>query len=36
MNELIDACRERHEVTLETVSVGDETVHFNLPRALSA
>ena len=36
VHELIDACRERYEVTLETVSVGDETVHFNLPRALSA
>jgi 4-hydroxy-3-methylbut-2-enyl diphosphate reductase len=36
VHELIDACRERYDVTLETVSVGDETVHFNLPRALSA
>ena len=36
VQELIDACRERYDVTLETVSVGDETVHFNLPRALSA
>lgn len=36
VHELIDACRQRYEVTLETVSVGDETVHFNLPRALSA
>lgn len=34
--ELIDACRERYDVTVETVSVGDETVHFNLPRSLSA
>lgn len=34
--ELIDACRERYDVTVETVSVGDETVHFNLPRTLSA
>jgi len=36
VGELIDACRERYDVTMETVSVGDETVHFNLPRALSA
>jgi 4-hydroxy-3-methylbut-2-enyl diphosphate reductase len=36
VHEIIDACRERYDVTLETVSVGDETVHFNLPRALSA
>lgn len=36
VRELIDACRERYDVTVETVSVGDETVHFNLPRALSA
>lgn len=36
VRELIDACHERYDVTLETVSVGDETVHFNLPRALSA
>ncbi|MDH5557092.1 MAG: 4-hydroxy-3-methylbut-2-enyl diphosphate reductase [Alphaproteobacteria bacterium] len=36
VRELIDACRERFDVTTETVSVGDETVHFNLPRILSA
>jgi 4-hydroxy-3-methylbut-2-enyl diphosphate reductase len=36
VQELIEACRERHDVTMQTVSVGDETVHFNLPRALSA
>lgn len=36
VRELIDACRERYDLTTETVSVGDETVHFNLPRALSA
>lgn len=36
VHELIEACRERFDVTLETVSVGDETVHFKLPRALSA
>ncbi|MDH5410075.1 MAG: 4-hydroxy-3-methylbut-2-enyl diphosphate reductase [Alphaproteobacteria bacterium] len=36
VRELIDACSERFDVTTETVSVGDETVHFNLPRILSA
>jgi len=36
VRELIDACRERYDVATETVSVGDETTHFNLPRALSA
>lgn len=36
VRELVDACGERYDVTIETVSVGEETVHFNLPRALSA
>lgn len=36
VQELIEACRKRYDVTMETVSVGDETTHFNLPRALSA
>jgi 4-hydroxy-3-methylbut-2-enyl diphosphate reductase len=36
VHELIDACRERYDVAMETVSVGEETTHFNLPRALSA
>jgi len=36
VRELIDACRERYDVAMETVSVGEETTHFNLPRALSA
>ncbi len=36
VQELIDACRKRYDVTMEIVSVGDETTHFNLPRALSA
>ena len=36
VGELLDACKERFDVTIETVSVGEETVHFNLPRALSA
>jgi len=34
--ELMEACRERYDVAMETVSVGDETTNFNLPRALSA
>ena len=36
VGELLDTCKERFDVTIETVSVGEETVHFNLPRALSA
>jgi 4-hydroxy-3-methylbut-2-enyl diphosphate reductase len=36
VQEVIGACRERYDVTVENVSVGDETVQFNLPRALSA
>ena len=34
--EVIEAFRARYDVTLENVSVGEETVQFNLPRALSA
>ena len=36
VRELIEACGERYDVSTETVSVGDETTYFNLPRALSA
>lgn len=36
VQQVIDACRERYDVTLENVSVGEETTQFNLPRALSA
>jgi 4-hydroxy-3-methylbut-2-enyl diphosphate reductase len=36
VQELVDSCRERFDVTVENVSVGDERVEFNLPRALSA
>ena len=36
VQELIDACRERFEVTVEEVSVTEEDVHFSLPRVLSA
>jgi 4-hydroxy-3-methylbut-2-enyl diphosphate reductase len=34
VEELIAACRERYEVTLEGVNLGEENVHFNLPRIL--
>ena len=35
VEEVIEACRERFAVTLETVSVTEEHVRFNLPRALA-
>ena len=34
VQEVIDACAERFAVTLEQVSVTEETVVFNLPAAL--
>jgi 4-hydroxy-3-methylbut-2-enyl diphosphate reductase len=34
VQEVIDACRERFEVTLDMVSVTEETVVFNLPASL--
>jgi len=36
VEELVAACRARFDVTVEEVSIGEETMHFNLPRALSA
>ena len=36
VQELIDACRERFEVTVEEISVTEEDIHFSLPRVLSA
>ena len=36
VQELIDACRERFEVTVEEINVTEEDVHFSLPRVLSA
>lgn len=36
VQEVIEACRSRYEVTVENLSVGEERVQFNLPRALSA
>lgn len=36
VQEVLSACRERYDVTVETFSVIEEDVHFRLPRALSA
>ncbi|WP_439515084.1 4-hydroxy-3-methylbut-2-enyl diphosphate reductase [Oceanibaculum nanhaiense] len=36
VDELIDACRERFDVTLEEVVTAEENIHFKLPKALSA
>ncbi len=36
VQELIDACRERFDVTVEEINVTEEDVSFSLPRALSA
>lgn len=36
VQEVLGACRERYNVTIETFSVIEEDVHFRLPRALSA
>ncbi len=36
VQEVIGACRERYSVTVEELSVTEESVHFRLPRALSA
>lgn len=36
VEEVIAACRERFDVSVEEVSAGKETMRFNLPRALSA
>ena len=36
VDELIDACRERFDVTLEEVITAEENIHFKLPKALSA
>jgi 4-hydroxy-3-methylbut-2-en-1-yl diphosphate reductase len=35
VQEVIEACRQRFDVTVEEVRVIDEDVHFNLPRALA-
>ena len=36
VEEFVDACRARYDVTIEEVTVREEDVHFNLPRALTA
>jgi len=36
VEEVIAAFRERYDVTLDQVTVTEEDVHFNLPRALGA
>ena len=36
VEELIAACGERYDITVEEISAGKETMHFNLPRALGA
>jgi 4-hydroxy-3-methylbut-2-enyl diphosphate reductase len=36
VDELIAACRERYDVTIEEVRTTEETVVFKLPRALVA
>ncbi|MBT3809761.1 MAG: 4-hydroxy-3-methylbut-2-enyl diphosphate reductase [Rhodospirillaceae bacterium] len=36
VEEFVEACRERYDVTIEEISVREENVHFNLPRALIA
>jgi len=36
VDELIAAFRARYDLKIEEVSIGEESMHFNLPRALSA
>ena len=36
VDELIAACGARYNLSIEEVAVGEESIHFNLPRALSA
>jgi len=35
VEELVSACRNRYEVTIEDVTVAREDVRFNLPRTLT-
>jgi 4-hydroxy-3-methylbut-2-enyl diphosphate reductase len=35
VEEFVAACRERYDVSVEQVTVREENVHFNLPRALT-
>ena len=34
VDELIEACRERFEVTVEEIRVVEENIHFNIPKSL--
>lgn len=34
VNEVVDACRQRFDVTLETVTTAEENIAFNIPRVL--
>ena len=36
VQELIDGCRERFDVSIEEINVAEEDIHFSLPRALGA
>ncbi len=36
VEEVIDACRERYDVTVETITLTDENVTFKLPRQLAS
>lgn len=36
VSELIDACRNRFDVTVEEVGAGEKSIRFNLPRTLTA
>lgn len=36
VNEVIDACRARYDVSLDSVTVAEETVQFKLPRILAS
>ena len=35
MDEVINACKERFDVSIEEISSADENVSFKLPRALN-
>lgn len=36
VDELIDACRNRYDVTVEEIRVIEEDIHFNIPKSLEA
>jgi len=35
VQDVVEACRQRYDVTIENVVLAEENVHFNLPRALA-